>query len=97
MGKSRILAGRIVLTAVTFWALLMIVPDFHRVIQPLASTGFAADNDGWIYDVAGPFVQDDLPAWQAGLRKGDRLDLPAMECSTPENAGAWTCSRCWAA
>jgi hypothetical protein len=83
VGKSRILAGRIVLMAVTFWALLMIVPDFHRVIQPLASTGFAADNDGWIYDVAGPFVQDDSPAWQAGLRKGDRLDLPAMECSTP--------------
>jgi hypothetical protein len=55
------------------------------IIQPLASTGFAADNDGWIYDVKGPFAQDDSPAWQAGLRQGDRLDLPAMECSTLEN------------
>jgi hypothetical protein len=73
--------------AVTFWALLMVVPDFHRVIQPLASTGFTVDNDGWIYDVTGPFVQDDSPAWQAGLRKGDRLDLSAMECSTPEKPG----------
>jgi hypothetical protein len=85
--KGRILAGRIVLTAVTFWALLMIVPDFHRVIQPLASTGLAADNDGWIYDVAGPFAHDDSPAWQAGVRQGDRLDLPAMACSSLENRG----------
>jgi hypothetical protein len=85
--KGRILAGRIVLTAVTFWALLMIVPDFYRVIHPLASTGFAANNDGWIYDVTAPFVQGDSPAWQAGLRKGDRLDLPAMECSTPGKRG----------
>ena len=64
MRKGRMLAGRIVLTAITFWALLMIVPDFHRVVQPLASTGLAADNDGWIYDVAGPFAQGDSPAWQ---------------------------------
>jgi hypothetical protein len=85
--KGRILPERIVLTAVTFWGLLMIVPDFHRLIQPLASTGFEADNDGWIYDVTGPFAQDDSPAWQAGVRQGDRLDLPAMACSTLENRG----------
>jgi hypothetical protein len=77
---GRIFVGRIVLTAVTFWALLMIVPDFHRIIQPLASTGFAADNDGFIYDVTGPFAQGDSPAWRAGLRQGDRLDLRAMTC-----------------
>jgi hypothetical protein len=29
--RGGILAGRIVLAAVSFWALLMIVPDFHRV------------------------------------------------------------------
>jgi hypothetical protein len=80
--RGRILAGRIVLAAVTFWALLMIVPDFRRVIQPLASAGFAADNDGSIYDVKGPFSREaDSPAWQAGLRPGDRLDLSAMDCS----------------
>jgi hypothetical protein len=83
--KDRILAGRILLTAVTVWALLMIVPDFHRVIQPLASAGFAADNDGSIYDVKGPFSREaDSPAWQAGLRPGDRLDLSAMNCSIPK-------------
>src|SRR4051794_12012418 len=73
--------GRLILVVVTFWALLMIVPDFHRVIQPLASAGFAADNDGRIYDVQGPFPSDQAsPAWQSGLRPGDRLDLQAMDC-----------------
>jgi hypothetical protein len=85
--NGRVLAGRIVLTAVTIWALLMIVPDFHRVVQPLASTGLAADNDGWIYDVTGPFAQEDSPAWKAGVRQGDRLNLPAMACSALENRG----------
>jgi hypothetical protein len=79
---GRKVVGRLVLVVVTFWALLMIVPDFHRVSQPLASAGFAADNDGWIYDVQGPFLSDQAsPAWQAGLRPGDRLDLQAMDCS----------------
>jgi hypothetical protein len=85
--KGRTPAGRILLAVVTFWALLMIVPDFYRVIQPLASTGLAADNDGWIYDVTGPFEQDDSPAWQAGLRQGDRLDLAAMACGALEKRG----------
>lgn len=59
----------------------MIVPDFYRVIAPLASAGFAADNDGRIYDVRGVFARDsDSPAWHAGLRVGDRLDLQAMGC-----------------
>jgi hypothetical protein len=84
--RGRVLAGRILLAVVTFWALLMIVPDFRRVVQPLASAGFAADNDGWIYDVQGPFpTEEDSPAWQAGLRSGDRLDLPAMNCSIPDS------------
>jgi hypothetical protein len=85
--NGRIIAGRIVLTAVTLWGLLMIVPDFHRVIEPLASTGFAANNDGWIYDVTDPFAPGESPAWQAGLRRGDRLDLRAMACSTAESRG----------
>jgi hypothetical protein len=81
-----ILAERCVLLAVTFWALLMIVPDFKRVVQPLASAGFAADNNGQIYDVTGSFPdQQSSPAWQAGLRPGDRLDLPAMHCSEPQS------------
>ncbi len=78
------LADRIVVIVLTAWALLMIVPDLYRVIDPLASAGFAADNDGRIYDVRGPFRTDeDLPAWNAGLQVGDRLDLMAMRCVPP--------------
>ena len=76
------IAGRSVLLAATVWALLMIVPDFKRVVYPLASAGLAVDNDGLIYDVTGPFqTPETSPAWQAGLRPGDRLDLLAMRCS----------------
>ncbi len=78
------IAGRIALVALTLWGLLMIVPDFFQVAHTLASTGFAANNDGLIYDVRGPFArEEDSPAWRAGLRVGDRLDLAAMECRAP--------------
>jgi hypothetical protein len=84
MQRGQLLAGRIALVALALFALLMIVPDFYRMVNPLASTGFAADNDGLIYDVQGPFArEEDSPAWRAGLRPGDRLDLRAMECSAP--------------
>lgn len=82
------LAGCILLIGLTAWALLMIVPDLYRVIDPLASAGFAADNDGRIYDVRGPFPQEAAsPAWKAGLRVGDRLDLGAMRCLPTRSAG----------
>jgi hypothetical protein len=78
------LAGRIVMIGLTAWALLMIAPDLYRVVDPLASVGFAADNNGRIYDVRGPFADEaDSPAWNAGLRPGDRLDLAAMNCAPP--------------
>jgi hypothetical protein len=74
--------SRLLLIGLTLWALLMIVPDLLRVAQPLGSFGFYADNDGRIYDVAGPFEQEaDSPAWQAGIRPGDRLDLSRLRCS----------------
>jgi hypothetical protein len=77
-------AGRIALIGLTVWALLMIVPDLYRVLDPLASVGFAADNDGRIYDVKGPFGTDEKsPAWISGLRTGDRVDLRAMRCAPP--------------
>ena len=67
--------------ALTLWALAMIVPDFYRVYQPLGSFGFYANNDGIITDVQGPFLKlTDSPAFQAGLRAGDRLDLEQMHC-----------------
>jgi hypothetical protein len=75
------IVGRVLLVALTFWALAMIVPDFYRLYQPLGSFGFYANNDGIITDVQGPFRdQTASPAFQAGLRVGDRLDLAQMRC-----------------
>src|SRR5262249_44615466 len=72
---------RAMLTALTLWALAMIIPDFYRLYQPLGSFGFYANNDGIITDVQGPFhEQTDSPAFQVGLRAGDRLDLEQMRC-----------------
>jgi hypothetical protein len=74
-------AWRILIIGLTTWSLVMIVPDLYRVVVPLASAGFEADNDGRIYDVRGAFAREtDSPAWKAGLRVGDRLDLQAMRC-----------------
>ena len=75
------IAGRVLLMAFTFWALAMVVPDFYRLYQPLGSFGFYANNDGVVTDVQGPFhEQTASPAFQAGLRAGDRLDLEQMRC-----------------
>jgi hypothetical protein len=83
--------GRILLIGLAAWALLMIAPDLYRVVDPLASAGFAADNDGRIYDVRGPFAQEaDSPAWNAGLRVGDRIDLMGMRCAPPRGAACAT-------
>ncbi len=79
---------RIAIAALTAWGLLMIVPDLSRVVHPLASAGFAADNDGRIYDVRGPFPREqDSPAWKAGLRIGDQIDFAAMQCGLPRPRG----------
>ena len=60
----------------------MIVPDVLRVVQPLSSFGFYADSDGRIYNVTGPFDdKGESPAWRAGIRVGDRLDLSRLKCS----------------
>jgi hypothetical protein len=72
---------RILLIVLLAWALVMIVPDVLRVVQPLGSFGFYADNDGVIYDVTGPFdAESDSPAWKAGIRDGDELDLEQLRC-----------------
>jgi hypothetical protein len=73
--------GRVALVLLTLYALAMVAPDFLRVARPLGSFGLAADGDGLIYDVQGPFAaEEDSPAWRAGLRRGDQLDLAAMRC-----------------
>ena len=72
---------RILLAVLLVWALAMIVPDLARLVRPLGSFGFYANNDGLIYDVTGPFSdQTASPAWKAGIREGDRLDLSRMRC-----------------
>ncbi len=72
---------RLLLLGLLIWAIAMIVPDFARVVRPLGSFGFYADSNGLIYDVAGPFVKTaDSPAWNAGVREGDRIDFAKMRC-----------------
>jgi hypothetical protein len=63
------------------WALAMVVPDLYRLVRPLGSFGFYSNNDGLITNVQGPFPDEaSSPAFQAGLRRGDRLDLARMRC-----------------
>jgi hypothetical protein len=81
MREALVASQRILLVVLLAWALAMIVPDLWRVVQPLGSFGFYANNDGLIYDVTGPFDdQMASPAWNAGIREGDRLDLSKMRC-----------------
>jgi hypothetical protein len=59
----------------------MIVPDLARVVRPLSSFGFYADNNGVVYDVTGPFADKTAsPAWRAGVRENDQLDLTRIRC-----------------
>ncbi|MBV8795997.1 MAG: hypothetical protein JO136_13780 [Hyphomicrobiales bacterium] len=82
------LFGRVVLLLLTLYAIAMIAPDLLRVVRPLGSFGLGVDGDGRIYDVRGPFEsEDDSPAWRAGLRAGDRLDLVAMSCASIDSVG----------
>lgn len=67
-------AGRIVAVALAFWALVVVMPDAHRLVQPMGTIGMTADNDGMI-TVAGP------PASDAGIVTGDRLALGELNCA----------------
>ncbi len=73
--------GRVVLVILTLWALAMVVPEFYRLARPLGAFGFDANGDGLVTNAQGPFPGEAAsPAWRAGLRRGDRLDLAAMRC-----------------
>jgi hypothetical protein len=75
------LGQRALLALLTLYALALIVPDLYRIARPLGSFGLAANADGLVYDVRGPFATEAVsPAWQAGVRPGDRLDLAGMRC-----------------
>src|SRR4029079_18323 len=72
---------RLLLIALMLWGIFMVAPDLLRIVTPLSSFGFYANNDGLIYDVEGPFDHSSQsPAWQAGVRVGDRIDLERMRC-----------------
>jgi hypothetical protein len=73
--------SRLCLILILIWAQGMIVPDLVRLVRPLGSVGFYANSDGAIYDVKGPFPDEVAsPASKAGIRVGDRIDLPRMSC-----------------
>lgn len=77
--------SRYLLLALTLWGLVMIVPDLLRVTQPLGSLGLFVNNDGLVTDVTKTFPDEAAsPAWRAGIRVGDRLDLKAMRCTLGE-------------
>jgi len=77
--------SRLLLIVLTLWGLLMIVPDMLRITESLGSLGFFANNDGLVYDANGPFPEAALsPAWRAGIRVGDRIDLEKMRCRLSE-------------
>jgi hypothetical protein len=52
--KHRLALGaeRVLLFLLTLWALVMVVPDLHRLVAPLGSFGLSADSDGSITDAA---------------------------------------------
>ncbi|MBV8652290.1 MAG: hypothetical protein JO255_12550 [Alphaproteobacteria bacterium] len=85
-GRHRLAFGpaRLLLIALTGWALAMMLPALARVVVPFASFGLSANNDGVIIDIVSPFdTAEESPAAKAGLVPGDRLDLHAMRCAPP--------------
>lgn len=83
--------SRIILIVLTLWGLAMVVPDLSRAVQPLGAFGMSVNNDGLIYDVKGPFPDEpSSPAWRAGIRIGDRIDIERMRCHFFEHAGCRT-------
>jgi hypothetical protein len=73
---------RLWLIPLLIWGLVMVAPDLLTVVKPLDSFGFYVNNDGVIYDVIGPFRNEaSSPAWKAGLREGDQVDLSRLRCT----------------
>ncbi len=73
---------RLLLIPLLVWGLAMVAPDLLTVVKPLGSFGFYVNNDGVIYDFIGPFRDKaSSPAWKAGLREGDQVDLSRLHCT----------------
>ena len=74
--------GRVILVLLALYAVAMIAPDFLRILRPLGSLGLTTDADGLVFEVQGPFASEaNSPAWRAGLRAGDRVDLERTRCT----------------
>ena len=82
----------IVLIALLLWGLAMIVPDLIRVIHPLGSFGFYANNDGVIYDVTGPF-QDEISSPGIGIIAGFAVVLYAFGILFGQDLAVFLCLR----
>jgi len=67
--------GRAVVLVLCAWALLVVLPDTIRLVRPLGTLGFSADNDGVVSS-----VESGGPAERAGVRTGDRIALDRMSC-----------------
>ncbi len=75
-GGGRLTAlGKAVVLVLAAWGLLVVMPDSLRLVHPLGSLGFTADNDGLVNT-----VDSDGPAARAGVRAGDRIALDRMSC-----------------
>ena len=95
-GNGQRFVGRIALALLTLYALAMIAPDFLRVVRPLGSFGLISNSDGLVNDVVGPFdAEDESPAWKAGIRPGDRLDLRRMRCPPMDSNACATVLSLW--
>ncbi|MBV9523890.1 MAG: hypothetical protein JO010_13910 [Alphaproteobacteria bacterium] len=79
-------SGRLLLLALVAWALAMILPALYRIAEPLAAFGLTADNDGVVIDILSPFATATAsPAANAGIVRGDRIDLERMQCTHPRS------------
>ncbi len=67
--------GKALAIVLAAWALLVVMPDALRLVQPLGTLGFVADNDGLVTSVV-----SNGPAERAGVRAGDRIALDTMSC-----------------
>lgn len=72
-GLSR--TGKALVIVLTLWALVVVMPDTVRIVRPLGTLGFSADNNGYIYR-----VDDGSPAAKTGVNVGDRIALDKMSC-----------------
>lgn len=64
----------------------MVLPSLYQVVEPLASFGLSANNDGVILDVVAPFeTSSRSPAALAGIVPGDRISLQRMRCTAPDS------------